>query len=360
MKQIILASAIKTPSLLLQIGLQEWDLLIRQARRANLLASLAKKISTQGLFEKIPHQVRWHLLAALRLAQRQEVAIKYEVDRISNSLAESQEPIILLKGAAYVMANKQAAQGRTFSDVDILVPKKSIDYVESELLIHGWQAGKYDAYDQRYYRRWMHEIPPLRHVKRGTTIDVHHSILPDTAKIKVDIQAMMNAAVPISGFNNVYVFNAVDMFLHSATHLFHEGNFEKGLRDLVDLDALMTEFAQHPQYWNELVPRAVQLGLTRPLYYGLRYTHLILRSAVPQHVLADASIGKPNFFIAMLMDALFINTLRPQHPSVETRRAALARLLLYIRSHFLKMPLHLLIYHLSHKAFIKSDAQVEN
>lgn len=356
----MLTSAIRVPDLLLQIGLSEWDLLIRQARRANLLATLANKISTQNLLDKIPSQVKWHLLAALKLAQRQEVAIKYEVDRICNALTESQDPVILLKGAAYVMANKQAAQGRTFSDVDILVPKKNLDYIESELLIHGWQAGKYDAYDQRYYRRWMHEIPPLRHVKRGSTIDVHHSILPDTAKIKVDIQAMMNAAIPLAGFNNLYVFSTIDMFLHSATHLFHEGNFEKGLRDLVDLDALMTEFEQHPQYWNELVPRAIQLGLSRPLYYGLRYTHLILKSNVPKHVLDDASIGKPNFFIAILMDALFINTLRLQHPSVETRRAALARFFLYIRSHFLKMPLHLLVYHLLHKALVKSDVQVEN
>lgn len=356
----LLIKAVRAPDQLFALGLEDWDLLIRHARCANLLATLAIKIQEENRLEQVPQQVRWHLLAALTLAERQQIAIRYEVNCICNALESVQERIILLKGAAYVMANRLVAKGRTFSDVDIMVPRYRLDVAESELLIHGWQAGKHDEYDQRYYRRWMHEIPPLRHVKRGTTIDVHHSILPDTARIKVQVQPMIDAAIALPGFKNLYVLKPVDMLLHSATHLFHEGNFEKGIRDLFDLDALIKEFGEHPAFWDELVPRANQLGLSRILFYGLRYTHHLLGTKIPLTVLKQAEIGTPNFLILRVMDRLYAHAFRPLHASIETRAAALSRSLLYIRSHFLKMPVHLLMYHLLHKALMKPEVKVEN
>ena len=54
-------------------GLQ-WDLLIRQGRRANLLARLALGVSRRGVLESVPYAARMHLLSAQRLAERQEPA----------------------------------------------------------------------------------------------------------------------------------------------------------------------------------------------------------------------------------------------------------------------------------------------
>ena len=45
---------------------------------------------------------------------------------------------------------------------------------------------KSDPYDDAYYRRWMHELPPLIHRERDRMIDVHHTILPLTARITPD------------------------------------------------------------------------------------------------------------------------------------------------------------------------------
>ena len=91
----------------------------------------------------------------------------------------------------------------------------------------------HDAYDQRYYRQWMHELPPLRHMTRQTVLDVHHTILPLTAHLKPDPAKLWEAAVGIEGQVNFCVLAPVDMVLHSATHLFHDGELEHGLRDLV-------------------------------------------------------------------------------------------------------------------------------
>lgn len=57
--------------------------------------------------------------------------------------------------------------------------------------------------------------------------------------------------------------------LHSACHLFHEGEWGHGLRDLVDLDAMLRAFAAEPGFWSTLLVRAQDLNLGRPLYLAL-------------------------------------------------------------------------------------------
>ena len=352
----LIVTALIAPQVLLRLSMLEWDLLIRQGRRANLLARLAHKLVQEDLIEAVPLAPRNHLTSALQMAQRQDIALRWEVECICKALMDTGVKVVLLKGAAYVMAGLAVAHGRTFSDVDIIVPKNKLGHTESELMIHGWHGSHHDAYDQRYYRQWMHEIPPMRHIRRGTTIDVHHTILPESAKVKVNTAALMTAVVALPEHNNLYVLQPTDMLLHSATHLFHEGDFEKGLRDLFDLDSLLRQFGSTPGFWEQLVPRAMVLGLTRPLYYALRYTTLMLDTPVPRHVLEAARIGKPLVLVSKLMDACYLRALRPVHASTHSIGTWPARFALYVRSHWIKMPFHLLAYHLGRKAFIRSES----
>lgn len=348
-----IVTALLAPDLLPTLSEMDWDLLIRQARRSNLLARLAHLLIQNGQIEKVPNSPRLHLFSALRMVERQDVAMRWEVDCIQNALANAGVKITLLKGAAYVMAGLPAANGRTFSDIDIIVPKKHVAEVESALMLNGWQGTHHDDYDQRYYRRWMHEIPPMRHVRRGTSIDVHHAILPETARIKVNTPALLKAVVALPGYENLYVLKPEDMLLHSATHLFHEGALDNGLRDLFDLDSLLRHFGDNPEFWSALVPRAIELGLTRPLYYAIRYTTTMLDTPVPQAVINAAEIGKPPLGIASLVDFCYLRALRPTHDSCSTPGTGLARFALYIRSHWMRMPFLLLAYHLARKAFLR-------
>ncbi len=349
----LITAALLTPALITQFSNQQWDLLIRQGRRTRLLARLAHTLEQADLLKEVPMAPRLHLASSLKLASRQDLSLRWEVACICKELADAGVRVTLLKGAAYAMAMLPAASGRSFSDIDVIVPKARMAYVESELMLHGWQGGHHDAYDQRYYRRWMHEIPPLRHVRRGTTIDVHHAILPEIARVKVNTPALLDAVLPLRGHANLYVLQPVDMLLHSATHLFHEGDFEKGLRDLFDLDSLLRHFGVASGFWEQLVPRAVTLGLTRPLYYALRYTTLMLKTPVPQHVLEAAKIGKPSVLVAGLMDTCYLRALRPVHASTSSLGTWAARFALYVRSHWIRMPFFLLVYHLGRKAFIR-------
>ena len=331
----------------------QWDLLVRQARRANLLGRLSCALQAAGLMAAVPEAPRQHLLSADVIARRQSISVRWEVQCIRETLAACGAPVVVLKGAAYEMAKLPAAQGRLFSDIDILVPHALLPAVESALMLAGWRASDHDAYDQHFYREWMHEIPPLRHVRRDTTIDVHHNILPGTSRFQVDAQALLDAAVAVPGEDGLRVLQPVDMLLHSATHLFHEGEFANGLRDLFDIDALLRDFGADARFWDDLIPRAATLGLGRSLYHALRMSSEILQTPVPPTVLAAARAWQPAPAVAALTAWCYRQALQPAHPSAETRRVKLARLALYLRSHWLRMPFPLMVYHLGRKALLR-------
>lgn len=331
----------------------QWDLFIRQARSSELLAHFYHRFSTEGIFSSIPEKPRNHLISDEILATRQHEAARWEILQIYQALEPIGIPVLLLKGAAYLQAELPPAPGRFFSDIDILVPRTVINEVEEKLHQWGWLTTHHDDYDQRYYRKWMHEIPPLQHVGRHSTIDVHHNILPLTARLHPDPEKMIQASVQIDEEFELYTLCPADMILHSATHLFHDGELEHGLRDLVDLDQLFRHFGEDSNFWEILINRANEIDLSRPLFYALRYTSKILNTPIPLNALQSKLLDKPIYPVRYFMDRLFLRALAPAHKSCSDWFTGIARWFLYIRSHYLRMPLHLLIPHLFYKAYVR-------
>src|SRR3546814_4958976 len=99
-------------------------------------------------------------------------------------------------------------------DRDLLLPRDRIDAVEAALLGAGWEWVKPDPYDDVYYRRWMHELPPLIHRERDRMIDVHHTILPLTARITPDAAALIADSVVLG--NGLRMLAPADMLVHAA------------------------------------------------------------------------------------------------------------------------------------------------
>lgn len=348
----LVVAVLRDPTLVSHLAPRDWNSLLPQARQSNLMARLETAIEEAGALARVPTAVRNHLESARRLSERHREAVLWEIHRVQEALEPLGVPIALLKGAAYVAAGLPVARGRVFSDVDIMVPKEAIDRVEKALQRQGWVGVHSDPYDQKYYRTWMHEIPPLQHRLRQTVLDVHHTILPPTARLHPDPQKLWQAARPVAADGSeLYLLAPTDMVLHSATHLFHDGEFENGLRDLVDLDGLLRHFGSNePDFWTRLPARAGDMDLSRPLYYALRYTTRLLATPVPADVLRACAPGGPPAWQRLPMDALFLRGLQPNLPRCNDAPTAIARFVLYLRSHWLRMPLHLLVPHLVRKS----------
>ncbi len=330
---------------------REWESLLGQARRSGLLARLALYFADGGWAETIPERVARHMSSALRHVERQKTEVFWEIDQIRKALRDVATPVVLLKGAAYLFANLPPSKSRVFSDIDIMVDSKKLGDVERALFAAGWISAERDLYNQRYYRQWMHEIPPLRHVTRGTVIDLHHTIAPPTSRFKVDSRLLMQQIRPTK-VNGLFVLGQSDMVLHSAAHLYQEGEFDHALRDLLDMRDLIVHFAAEPDFWPSLLSRAKELGLEEPLFHALTHVQRLFGLSIPQDTATDLEALRPGRLKNACLGALLREAFRPNHPDCDTASTRLARWLLYVRSHSMRMPLHLLLPHLLRKAFM--------
>lgn len=325
----------------------DWETLIRQARHANLLSRIAVLLKQSEIFESIPGKPKLHFLNAIKLSQAHERSARWEMQDIHKVLSPHNISFILLKGCAYIWQKNNASLGRLFGDTDILVKKVDIRKAEKILVHNGWVTTKLDEYDQRYYRNWMHEIPPLHHTSRHTTLDVHHSIIPPIIKSGFNITRLWEDAIEDKENAGLFTLSLPDMILHSATHLFQEGEFDNGLRDLVDLDTLMRQYDASNNDWNALITRAQDLDLARFLYFAMAYCKKILGTPIPDSTLLQAQKNSTLSFMKIwLFDKLFTRVLCPAHSTCNPRGLKLVSFLLFIRSHWIRMPLHILIPHL--------------
>ena len=342
------------------LSASQWEPVIHQARRADVLARLAARLADACQLQAVPSGPREHLVSALQVARTQQAEVRREADLIAQALAHLDIPVVLLKGAAYVLAGLPAMQGRLFSDIDILVPQRSLQAVEGALMLGGWLGTHHNAYDQRYYREWMHELPPMQHVRRGTTLDVHHNILPLTVRQPPDAALLLAQADAVPGGAGLLTLGPADMALHSMAHLFHNDDLSHGLRDLSDLDLLLRHWAAEPGFWSLLLARSSVLHLQRPLAYGLWASWQLLGTPVPVEVQAQAQRHTALGWRSAPMHWLWRRALRSPHQAADLPGRALADAALYLRAHWLRMPPGLLARHLTVKAWRRLSGEKAN
>jgi hypothetical protein len=332
----------------------DWTALIASARAESLIGALAWRL--KGL--ALPPRVEALLEAARRDGEAGRAQALWEAEMARRALAPLGVPVVLLTGTAYAAAGLEAGRGRSIGDLDILVPRAALPDVERALLAAGWEWVKEDAYDDLYYRRWMHELPPLIHRERDRMIDVHHAILPLTARPKPDMAAMIEDRVTL--VDGLFVLSPPDMIVHAAAHLFADGDLAGGLRNLWDIDRLLREFGErHADFWPALHQRARRHGLLPTVGRAVRLAgHLygtpinwgqlpISPGASGSGEMRSAEIGYcPQLTAA---DAFYLRRLLARDGWGRARRP-FTRLGFYVRSHWLRMPPLMLARHLWVKA----------
>jgi hypothetical protein len=345
----LVVEALRTPGCMASLSPLEWELLLSQARHAGLLGRLAFICDARLLRTQVPLGPRAQLDAAriLTLAQQREVL--RELGHLEHALSPLNVDAVLLKGAAYLLSEGPAALGRSFSDVDILVPIDRLPEVEAHLMMAGWVMTHRDAYEQHYYRAWMHELPPMEHAQRGSVLDVHHAILPRTARVCPDVGHLLARAVHVTP--SWRVLAPSDMVLHCITHLLHNDDLSHAQRDLSDLDLMLRQFGQREEFWRELLDRAALLQLSRQLHYGLQQVRAMFETPVPTPLLEAAANAGPGALVGAVMARILRTSLSSSHPSLDSGAARAARLAMLVRAHWLRMPPFLLLRHLLTKGW---------
>jgi len=312
----------------------DWTGLIAAARAEQLIGSLAFRLEGQKLPDRVERLLAMHRTDAARV----RVQALWEAEMARRALAPLGVPVVLLKGTAFLAAGLEAGQGRSIGDLDILVPRAALGEVEQALLAHGWERMKEaDGYDDLYYRQWMHELPPLIHRERDRMIDVHHTILPLTARPKPNADWLIADSVALP--DGLRILSAEDMIVHAAAHLIADGDMAGGLRNLWDIDRLLREFARADGFWRRLHERAAHHQLTGAVARSLRLTAVLYGTPVDQGL---AGRSGPS-------DRLFLRRLLARDGWGRQTRAP-TRFGFYLRGHSMRMPPLMLARHLLRKA----------
>lgn len=321
MSAVLLARLLVRPQEAAGVRNKEWTGIISAARQERLLATLACRL--EGV--QVPREVERIFADALVDADRDRRQALWEVDRTKAALGPLGIRVILLKGTAYIAAVLKAGEGRMIGDLDILVPRDRLAEAEAALLAAGWEWVKPDPYDDAYYRRWMHELPPMIHRTRDRMIDVHRTILPLTAKVAPDASALIADAVELS--DGVAILSPEDRVCHAVAHLLADGDLSGGLRNLWDIRCLMNDVDNI----SDLEKRAALHGLSNQLSRARR--------------LVCALFGEKTRLPPRIADRIFAVRLLSRDGWGRDSRKWLG-FAFYIRSHFLRMPPLMLARHL--------------
>jgi hypothetical protein len=250
--------------------------------------------------------------------------------------------VVLLKGTAFLAAGLDAALGRSIGDLDILVPRAALDVVEHALVGAGWEKMK-EGYDDFYYREWMHELPPLIHRERDRMIDVHHTILPLTARPKPLPGDLIDQRLALA--DGLAVLCPEHMVVHAAAHLIADGDLSGGLRNLWDIDRLCREFVRRdPHFFLGVAEEAAAHGLYPHTMRALRLSNRLYGTPLvaydaPSRIRYDRRSS----------DTLFLRRLLARDNwGRRTRRAT--EFGFYVRGHWMRMPPLMLARHLLRKA----------
>lgn len=346
----LLLECFRAPSAALGATEGEWDGVVRVARAARLLGPLGARLAAQGVLERIPPPVRAHFDSEQALVAHRTQMARRLLGELGRLLGGRGFPLVALKGGAYLLQGLACARGRLFSDVDLMVPRAHLDAVEGVLREAGWEfAESLDAYDERYYREWSHELPPLEHPGHPLQLDLHHSILPPVGRVRPNDAALCADSVAVEG-TPFRVLAPADQVLHVCAHVFQDSDLAEMLRDVSDVDALLREYATRPGFADELVARARVHGLGRALWYGAEFSGALFGTPGADTLKAALAFAAPGVAARRAMAGLGARALLPESPDrLPSLARRGARQLLFLRYLFLRFPLRLLVLHAAYK-----------
>ncbi len=316
----------------------EWNEILLQARKNQLTGQLVARLRRANQLASVPVEVRRHLdLEALTSKRRGESAL-WEIATMRRAV-DPRFKLVLLKGCAYLAASDDNADGRVFSDIDVLVRRDELNGVESNLVSVGWKPSSVNAYDTAYYRDWMHEVPPMAHVRRHTVVDLHHAINPPVSRYYVDPGKLFENLVALG--SGVFALAPSDRTIHCALHLLQEGESKKLLRDLFDLFLLLEQHHHSLSGLAQLMKRAADLHVERPVGTAVDAARAIFSSEI------SGKNKKPGWLGRSIVRAAKTANSDPGLAGEFAASAVLAY------SHWMKMPLRILVPHLIRKSALR-------
>lgn len=341
-----------------------WSRILGAARRGRCAGHLRTRLVMAEVLPSLPPEVRGQFQSIDVLVRERRHLVRWELGELAQVFRNSGLQVVALKGAAYELQGRALAAGRMVGDIDLMVSAAQLAHAEAILKTQGWRAGTIDAYDEQYYRRWAHEIPPLRHPSRELEVDLHHALTPAMTGRGIDTARVMSGAVSCRGF---LVLDPLDQIIHCAVHTFKDSDLAMRLREVMDFDLLVREHLDgvdergRAEFSAALLDRADALGAGDAVRWAAHYAARWLDTPIVPSSPGDGVDAVKARRLARAwcvpawrcwwMDALVPSAMLPGELQEPGPVARLSQTVLLARYHLKRMPLVRLVPHLARKAW---------
>lgn len=333
-------SVFSSPSQVETFSLAQWQSLLQQAYKASAVSRLYVRLNTEQLVDYIPEPLQWHFTSAFCRAEGCRRDFNYSLSKLVQHLSSVKTDICLLKGAAYAIdESNPVGKGRQFADIDLLVDRQYLNTVEQVLLWHGWHCEKETEYDDKYYRDWMHELPPMRHSELPVGLDLHHHLVPPTSKMHFEA-GIFNSLLRPTDTKGMHLLTVPGQMLHTSLHMLTNDDLSGLLKDLMDF-YILSEDIDRDRHYLDLIGLATTLNIEVHVKRAIRIVAHLFSITLPAEV---QQLVQPTSRLEGVVDRLYLNQISHQLLA-DPQTESYSTFLLWCRAHWLKMPLPLLIKH---------------
>lgn len=283
---------------------------VAQARDQAMLGSIYYYRNTVVPDIQFPDAVERHLISGKVYADKHHLGCFQELHELMRDLQSCNLKIIFVKGAAYKLRGLKFAQGRTFSDIDVLVPHNQFNDAVQALKNIGFVETALNEYDRNYYLKWSHQYPPLFHYIRGTGVDLHHGIIPTTSKTRIVTDDYIDSAVKIRGLP-YYLPSDAYLFIHAVVHLFLQEEHHKIAKDLCELNELGRALSLAGGWPAELWRSADKSGATEVVFIALTVLRHLFKQDWPTQILRNFFGSRPSIVRVLWHKSVLTCLLKP-------------------------------------------------
>ena len=243
-------------------------------------ANLQRLGETDALMARLKGVYRRAFVESHRVMQRAE--------QVAGALVAEDIPVMVLKGAAMILAYYPSHAQRPMSDVDLAVPVEHAPRAIAILRERGWLPTAPVSAERI---RWFHALQFVH--PDGGELDLHWHIMVETTSGDGDAELWRSSESASLGAVPVRVLAPTEMLFHTVLHGVR-WNDATPIRWVIDATRILAQRSAEID-WARFDQLAEQLRVSRRVRLGLEFLVRALDASIPESVIGSLARRRPSW-----------------------------------------------------------------
>ena len=268
----------------------DWEYFLREARENGISAVVYSKLNEiRKDCPYIPSFVFKKLKKVYYLNATQNSLILEELGKVLKIFHNAGLQVIILKGALLAEKIYGNLALRPMMDVDLLVKKEDLFYLDKQMRILGYRPSDISIDDIDFSSTYLTTLDYRSLAPNSTSFHVHwhfvNSTIPNesyTKKIKIEDIWRDAEKTDIAGVETL-VMAPHHLLIHLSEHALRVTHSLSKLSFFCDIDEAVNSY-QEKLDWEKLIKESLKFNLSRMVYISLYFTAKFLETKIPENV----------------------------------------------------------------------------